>query len=54
MTYLKLIENGVAKESLGLMAIPLTPVEIVLPVLISKYTNGPKPLTTFSKVYPFR
>ena len=54
MVYLKLIEKGVAKESLGLLAIPLTPFEIVLPVLISKYTNGPKPLTTFFKVYPFR
>ena len=54
MTYLKLIENGVPKESLGLLAIPLTPVEIILPVLINKFTNGPKPLTTFAKVYPFR
>lgn len=54
MTYLKLIEQGVPKESLGLLAIPLTPLEIVLPLLISRFTNGPRPMTTLLKTYPFR
>ena len=54
MTYLKLIEKGVPKENLGLLAIPLTPFEIILPLLVSKYTNGPKPLNIFVNTYPFR
>jgi PAT family acetyl-CoA transporter-like MFS transporter 1 len=54
MAYLKLIEKGVNKESLGLLAIPLTPLEIFLPIFISKYTNGPKQLDFFIKSYPYR
>ncbi|CAF0891900.1 unnamed protein product [Brachionus calyciflorus] len=54
MIYLKLIEKGVARESLGILAIPLTPFEIVLPLLISRFSNGPKPLSIFINTYPFR
>lgn len=54
MVYLKLIEKGVSRENLGLLAIPLTPFEIVLPLLISRFTNGPKPLNIFMNTYPFR
>jgi MFS transporter, PAT family, solute carrier family 33 (acetyl-CoA transportor), member 1 len=51
---LKLIEKGVPKEKLGLLALPLTPFEVVLPLLISRYTNGPNPLRIFTNAYPFR
>ena len=54
VAYLKLIEKGVPKEKLGLLALPLTPFEVVLPLLISRYTNGPNPLSIFTKAYPFR
>ena len=54
MAYLKLIEKGVKKEHIGLLAIPLTPFEILLPVFISKYTNGPNPLGFYTKAYPLR
>lgn len=54
MTYLKLVEKGVPKENLALLAIPLTPFEIILPLLISKFTNGPKPLNIFLYMYPIR
>jgi PAT family acetyl-CoA transporter-like MFS transporter 1 len=54
MTGLELIERGVAKDSLALLAIPLVPLQIVLPFLISKYTVGAKPLNIFVKSYPFR
>ena len=54
MAYLKLIEKGVPKEKLGLLALPITPLEIALPILISRITNGPKPLNIFIKAYPFR
>lgn len=54
MSYLKLIEAGVPKEKLGLLAVPLTPLQIFLPLVISRYTNGPNPLNFFIKSIPFR
>lgn len=51
---LKLVESGIPKEKLGLVAIPLIPVQIVLPVFIAKYTAGPKPLDIFLKAIPYR
>jgi PAT family acetyl-CoA transporter-like MFS transporter 1 len=54
MTGLKLIQNGVTKDSLALLAVPLIPLQIILPFLISKYTTGRQPLNLFVKSYPFR
>ncbi|XP_055335216.1 acetyl-coenzyme A transporter 1-like [Paramacrobiotus metropolitanus] len=51
---LKLIELGVHKEQLALLAVPMVPLQIILPVLISKYTAGPKPMNIFLKSYPCR
>ena len=53
-TGLKLIESGVHKENLALLAIPMVPLQIVLPWIISRYTNGPRPLTVFLRAYPYR
>ncbi|KAI2795945.1 hypothetical protein BLOT_016298, partial [Blomia tropicalis] len=53
-TGLKLVEAGVHKENLALLAIPLVPLQILLPWFISRYTNGPKPLDIFIKAYPYR
>ncbi|XP_002731163.2 acetyl-coenzyme A transporter 1-like [Saccoglossus kowalevskii] len=54
VTGLKLIEAGVPKEQLALLAIPLVPLQIILPWLISKYTTGPRPLNIFIKAIPYR
>lgn len=54
VSLLKLIEKGVSRESLGLLAGLATPFEILLPVIISKWTNGPNPLHFFIKAYPYR
>ncbi|XP_030751812.1 acetyl-coenzyme A transporter 1 [Sitophilus oryzae] len=51
---LKLVEAGIPKEKLGLMAIPLIPVQLILPIVIAKYTTGPKPLNIFLKAIPYR
>ncbi|XP_070562029.1 acetyl-coenzyme A transporter 1-like [Ptychodera flava] len=53
-TGLKLIEHGVPKERLALLAIPLIPLQIVLPWIISKYTAGPRPMDVFVKAIPYR
>ncbi|KAF2879730.1 hypothetical protein ILUMI_26448 [Ignelater luminosus] len=51
---LKLVETGIPKEQLGLMAVPLIPLQIALPLVISKYTTGPRPLDIFLKAMPYR
>ncbi|VEN54069.1 unnamed protein product [Callosobruchus maculatus] len=51
---LKLVEAGIPKEKLGLIAIPLIPIQVVMPLIISKYTTGPKPLDVYLKAIPYR
>ncbi|CAL9684831.1 unnamed protein product [Knipowitschia caucasica] len=54
VTGLKLVEEGVPREQLALLAVPLVPLQILLPIIISKYTAGPRPLDIFYKAFPFR
>jgi len=54
VTGLKLIEAGVKKETLALLAVPLVPLQILLPLIISRYTTGPRPLDVFKLAIPFR
>ncbi|KAK9959147.1 hypothetical protein ABG768_011226 [Culter alburnus] len=54
VTGLKLVEAGVPKEQLALLAVPMVPLQIMLPLIISKYTAGPRPLDVFYKAFPFR
>lgn len=54
VTGLKLIEAGVPKENLALLAIPMVPIQILLPLYISRFTAGPRPLDVFLKAFPYR
>ncbi|XP_074654268.1 acetyl-coenzyme A transporter 1-like isoform X1 [Tubulanus polymorphus] len=54
VTGLKLIEAGVPKEKLAMLAVPMVPIQILLPVIISKYTAGPKPMSIYLKSYIYR
>lgn len=51
---LKLIEAGIHKENMALMAVPMVPVQIILPWIISRYTKGPNALNVFLGAYPYR
>lgn len=51
---LKLVEAGVHKENLALLAVPMVPLQIILPWLISRITCGPRPLDLLIRAYPFR
>lgn len=51
---LKLVEAGVHKENLALLAVPMVPLQIILPWAISRITCGPRPLDLLIKAYPFR
>ncbi|CAJ0932005.1 unnamed protein product, partial [Mesorhabditis belari] len=54
MTGLKLIEMGIPKDKLAMFGLFLTPVQIVLPWIIGKWTTGPRPLNIFLMAYPYR
>ena len=54
LTGLKLIEAGVPKERLALLGIPMVPIQIMLPLVISRYTSGPNPMSVFLKAMPLR
>jgi len=53
-TGLKLVEAGVPKDKLAMLAIPMMPLQIILPWIISKYTAGPRPMDVFVKAIPAR
>jgi len=44
----------VPKENLALMAIPLVPVDMILPVLVTRYTSRHRQLDVVLRSMPFR
>ncbi|XP_034949365.1 acetyl-coenzyme A transporter 1 [Chelonus insularis] len=51
---LKLIDAGVPKEKLTLMAVPLIPLQIFLPFIIARYTSGPRPMDIYLAAFPYK
>lgn len=51
---LKLVDAGVPKDKLALLVIPLVPLQIILPLIISKHTTGSRPMKVFIKATPYR
>jgi MFS transporter, PAT family, solute carrier family 33 (acetyl-CoA transportor), member 1 len=45
---------GVPKAQLALLAVPLVPLQIILPLVISRWTTGPRPMDIFLKAIPYR
>ncbi|XP_024947327.1 acetyl-coenzyme A transporter 1 isoform X2 [Cephus cinctus] len=54
VTGLKMVEAGIPREKFALMAVPMIPLQIVLPLAISKYTVGPRPMDVYLKAIPYR
>lgn len=54
VTSLKLVEAGLPKDKLAMLAIPMVPLQIFLPLVVSKYTTGPRPMEVYIKAIPFR
>ena len=44
VTGLKLLEAGLTRDRMAMLAIPLTPVQLLLPLAISHISSGPSPL----------
>lgn len=54
ITTLKLVEFGIPKDKIALLSIPLIPLQLVLPFIISRYTTGPYPMNLYINAFPFR
>ncbi|CAB3404425.1 unnamed protein product [Caenorhabditis bovis] len=54
MTSLKLIGMGIPKDRLASIGVFLTPMQILLPWMIGKWTAGPRPLNIFLLAFPYR
>lgn len=54
ITSLKLVDYGIPKDKIALFSIPTAPVQIFLPLFITKFTAGLKPLSFYYKVFPCR
>ncbi|KAL4097361.1 hypothetical protein QTP88_022150 [Uroleucon formosanum] len=50
----KFMEYGVAKEDMALVDLSLIPMKIFIPILISKFTSGLRPLKILYKTVPYR
>lgn len=51
---LKLIDYGVPKDKIAFFSIPTAPFQILLPLFITRFTAGPKPLSFYYKMFPCR
>lgn len=54
ITTLKLIDYGIPKDKIAVLSVPLVPLQILLPFVISRYTTGKNPMTFYIKAFPFR
>lgn len=43
------MEAGLAKETKALLSVPLTPISLLLPVFISRWTAGSRPMALYMK-----
>lgn len=54
VTTLKLTESGVPKEKLAILAIPLVPLQVILPIIVTGISARSRPLDLYLKVFPYR
>lgn len=54
MVRLKLVELGVEREKISILSVLIAPILTVLPFVVKKYINGPKPLDLFRSAYIYK
>jgi len=54
LAILKLIDSGVPKDNIMFIHTPLFVVKMFLPLVVAKYTSGPKPMNVYLTATPFR
>uniref|UniRef100_A0A2S2QWK0 Acetyl-coenzyme A transporter 1 n=1 Tax=Sipha flava TaxID=143950 RepID=A0A2S2QWK0_9HEMI len=50
----KFMEYGVEKEGIVVVDMTLIPIKIITPLIIARFTTGPRPLEIFYKTVPYR
>ncbi|RWS05265.1 acetyl-coenzyme A transporter-like protein, partial [Dinothrombium tinctorium] len=53
VTKLKLVQYGLKRQNLGLMKLPLIPLQLILPFIVTKFSIQ-RPMKTFYLTYPMR
>uniref|UniRef100_A0A2S2QHE6 Acetyl-coenzyme A transporter 1 n=1 Tax=Sipha flava TaxID=143950 RepID=A0A2S2QHE6_9HEMI len=54
VSILKLIDAGVSKDSIMVIHTAMFAIKIILPLVVAKYTSGPKPLSIYLNATPIR
>ncbi|VVC28209.1 Hypothetical protein CINCED_3A024306 [Cinara cedri] len=54
VSILKLIDAGVSKDNIMMIHTVMFVIKIVLPLVVAKYTSGPKPMSVYLKATPVR
>ncbi|KAL0268652.1 UNVERIFIED_CONTAM: hypothetical protein PYX00_010502 [Menopon gallinae] len=54
VTGLKLIEAGVPREKMALLAVPMVPLQVLLPLYLTRHISGPNTMQMYLKAYPYR
>lgn len=54
ISILKLIDQGVSKDDIMIIRTVMFIVNIFIPLIVAKYTSGPKPLSIYLGVTPIR
>jgi len=51
---LKLIDAGVSKDDIMIITISMYIVKFIVPIVVSKYTSGTKPMSAYLNLMPIR
>jgi len=51
---LKLIDAGITKDDIMIITISMYIVKMIIPLIVSKYTSGAKPMSAYMKLMPIR
>lgn len=51
---LKLIDAGISKDDIMIITISMYIVKMIVPLIVSKYTSGTKPMSAYMKLMPIR
>lgn len=54
ITGLKLLDAGVAREMVAMVGVFLVPLQIALPIVLSKCLVGQAPMDVYTRAYPYR
>jgi len=54
LTQLRLLDKGVPKQHMAGVSALMTPLNMVLPVMVAKWTGGSRPMHALSSTYPMR